>query len=727
MAWLLASQAALGQTSDTPSQAASNPPAAPAPTEVKPLTVTAKAPDYRRSIDRRSYTLGKDVQATSGSIGEALRTIPSVDVDPQGKISLRGDANVTILVDGQPSVIYQGQNRADALLQMPASRYERVEVMTNPSAAFSPEGSAGIINLITRKSAKASRTVSLTAGAGTQGRYRASANGTYDSGRLSLTGSAGVRRNPSQSDVLTSRQITDPASGDEAAVDLSSRSRFDQTSWNLSGGAAYQLNGAAKLSTDLDYFAGHAGGSLEGAYRSSAPSGPLAQDYDSAGSSSFRYWALFGSSSYLKQLGGEDHQILVRLEYGGFEVASDNRQAFTYSLPAGTDQFQELAMPTRQGQVSLTAEFKGPMPGEARLVAGYELDFADDLFGNSGSLGTTEADALADPALTDRFRYQQATNALYATYQRPFGRLTVMPGLRLEEVLIDTDETIAGLTNRASYAEIYPSLHLAWRLSPDSQLTASYSRRVDRPDAQALNPFRILIGPLSFSQGNPDLAPALTDSWEAAYEYNGPSSTYLLATLYFRDQRGVISPITENLGEGAVLATWANVGRSRAAGLELVANRTFFRTLSVSLTGNLFWNAIDGGDQGLVEPESGTEVASKLKLNWNPTPKDFIQVAADAYSRQRTPQGFQSPYATVDLGYRHAFGARLAANLVVVDPFDSARVDTSLVSPTLRQQSLDNPHERHVSLSLTYALGGADQKKPQDFDFSPGNAAPTPH
>ena len=87
-----------------------------------------------------------------------------------------------------------------------------------------------------------------------------------------------------------------------------------------------------------------------------------------------------------------------------------------------------------------------------------------------------------------------------------------MPGLRLEEVLIDTDETIADLSNHASYAEIYPSLHLAWRLGPDSQLTASYSRRVDRPDAQALNPFRIFNGPLSFFvAGNPDLAPALTD------------------------------------------------------------------------------------------------------------------------------------------------------------------------------------------------------------------------
>ena len=369
MALLLASPAARGQTSDTTVQPAPNPPPPPAaagPSTVKPLTVTAKPPAYRRSIDRRSYTLAGDLQANSGSIGEALRNIPSVDVDPQGKISLRGDANVTILVDGQPSVMFQGQNRADALLQLPASRFERVEVMTNPSAAFSPQGSAGIVNLITRKSAPAVRTAAITLGGGTPGRYGASATGSYDAGRLSLSGTAGLRHTTSQFDDRTLRQIIDPASGEQAAVDLTSKSAFDQTSWSLSGSAAYQLNGATKLSTDLGYFAGHADNELSGAYRSSAASGALAQDYDNAGSSNLEYWALYGSSSYLKQLVGEDHQILVRLNYSGFSVASENRQSFTYLLPAGADRFQDLATPTREGLIGLTAEFKaagaGPKP-----------------------------------------------------------------------------------------------------------------------------------------------------------------------------------------------------------------------------------------------------------------------------------------------------------------------------------------------------------------------------
>ncbi len=719
LALLLAVGTARGQTSSTASLPAESPPSQPAatPTEVKPVTVTGKAPAYVRSIDRRSYDLSANPQAAGGPIGEVLRGIPSVDVDPQGKISLRGDANVTILVDGQPSAVFQGQNRADALLQLPASRYQRVEVMTNPSAAFSPEGSAGIINLITRKSARAVKTISLTAGAGTPEKYRASVNASYDADRLSLTGSGGFRRTTAQFDDQTTRQITDPASGEMAAVDLKGKNLTAQTSWNASASAAYQLNSAAKLSTDLGFFSGHFGGDFDTAYRSSAASGVLADDYESAGSSRFAYRGLYGSTAYLEQLGGEDHQLLLRLNYSGFDVASQSPQSFTFLLPPGADQFQDLATATSERLIGLTAEFKGPVPGKATLVAGYDFEVAHDVFDHAGSLGTSETDALADPSLTDHFAYDQVTNAVYATYQRPIGKLTMMPGLRLEEVSIDT--------NDATF-EIYPSLHLAFQLGRNSQLTASYSRRVDRPDAQNLDPFRIFNGPLSFSQGDAHLAPSFTDSYEAAYEYNGKSS-YLLATLYFHDQRDMVSPITENIGDGTVLSTWANVGQSRSAGLELVANRQLFRSLSLSLTGNFYWNQIDAADEGLVAPESGGQFTSHLKVDWNATPRDFIQIAAYAYGTQRTPQGFQSPYATVNLGYRHQFGRRLAADLIVVDPFDSDRQDTVLMSPNLRQEEQQRFHARSAYLSLTYALGGAAQKKSKDFDFSTGVSSPAPH
>src|SRR4051794_17825489 len=176
LALALAATPALAQTA---TQAPAKPPAKAKPPEgktVETLTVTgASPPDAESSIDRRSYTLGKDLQATTGSIADALRNLPSVDVDVQGNLSLRGDPNVTILVDGKPSPMFDGKGRADALQQLPADQIERVEVITNPSAALNPEGSGGVINLITKKSRGKGVTGSAYVTAGSAGLKRAGA------------------------------------------------------------------------------------------------------------------------------------------------------------------------------------------------------------------------------------------------------------------------------------------------------------------------------------------------------------------------------------------------------------------------------------------------------------------------------------------------------------------------------------------------------------------------
>ena len=169
---------------------------------LQPLTVTAKKPDYRRHIDRKSYSLDADLQSANGSLADALRNIPSVNIDPRGNLTVRG-GGVTILVDGEPSPLFQGPQRADILQQLPANQYERVEVITNPSAAFNPEGTGGILNLITRKSHPAGRAGSVHASGDTHGSTRASASGAYTGHRLTLNGSAGISRNASQNTTLT--------------------------------------------------------------------------------------------------------------------------------------------------------------------------------------------------------------------------------------------------------------------------------------------------------------------------------------------------------------------------------------------------------------------------------------------------------------------------------------------------------------------------------------------
>src|SRR6185312_4600368 len=185
--------------------------APPAKAPAKPIVVTGTRRDYDSSIDRRTYAIGRDVQGANGSIADVLRNIPSVDVDLQGNVSLRGDPHVTILVDGKPTSLFNGPGGGQTLQQIPASQYERVEVMTNPSAAFSANGSGGIINLITRKNRASGLTGSLRGALGTRGRRKLGASVADKMGKVTLNADLSWRGDPQfTTDVV---HFFEPASG----------------------------------------------------------------------------------------------------------------------------------------------------------------------------------------------------------------------------------------------------------------------------------------------------------------------------------------------------------------------------------------------------------------------------------------------------------------------------------------------------------------------------------
>ncbi|MGZ6037603.1 MAG: TonB-dependent receptor plug domain-containing protein, partial [Phenylobacterium sp.] len=195
-------------------------PAKPAPAPGKTVgevvvTGQAQAP-VQVSIDRKSYDVSKDLQAQSGAIGDALRNVPSVQVDPQGNVSLRGDSNVTILIDGKPASQFEGDNRALALQSMPASSIERVEVVTNPSAEFRADGSAGIINLITRKARGTGVTGAVNLMAADGDRFAAGLSGGYNSKRLSMTGEVAIRQDTQNQKSVDDRLTPDPRGGFDA-------------------------------------------------------------------------------------------------------------------------------------------------------------------------------------------------------------------------------------------------------------------------------------------------------------------------------------------------------------------------------------------------------------------------------------------------------------------------------------------------------------------------------
>lgn len=697
----------------------------PADAPVTTVTVTAAPQTLKSSIDRRSYSLANDLQKTSGSIGDALRNVPSVEVDVQGGISLRGDSNVTILVDGQPSALFSGPNRADALQQLPADQYDRVEVLTNPSAAFKPDGTAGIINLITKKNrSSANQTGSVKANLGTDGRYNAGLNGSYSVKGLSLSGGASYRYDTSRSDSSTTYQFPDPITGALTPAHSTGQNNQASTSVSLYGSGDYDLDSKTRLSANLNHFQGRFDVHSTEAYRSDALTGPLALDYDTTGRFNGRYSADSGSATYLRKFSGQDHELSIRLSLNQFQQSFANPTAFTYQQPVQPDLFQNLSTDSVNRQAELKAEYKVPLPNKAKLVTGYEAEIDWDRFGHLGLLGTTPANAAINPALTNVFKFDQQVHALYATYEQSFGKLTALPGLRLEEVVIDTDQVTTRSGGGQDYFSAYPTLHLSYELDEHRQLKASYSRRVQRPSPQAFNPFRVYNSPTSFSEGNPGLMPEVTQSYELGYEFR-KKKTYYLATLYYRDNAQLFTPIVRNLGGGVLLNTTENLGHSRNAGLELVANGQLTKTLSFNASTSLFWNEINAANLGILQTRSAFLMSGRANVNWQVTKTDFVQLNAYAFGKQLTAQGYRTSFVSLNLGWRHKFDEKLAGVVTVQDPFDSSRQRSVTDTPTLKEQTYLNFHRRGVFIGLTYALGSPNKRTPETFDFS-GGASPAP-
>ncbi len=725
-ALIAAASLAQAQPAPAPTRPASAKSPADAPKTVEGVVVTgAPQQGLRTSIDRRSYSLANDLQAATGSVADALRNVPSVEVDPQGNLTLRGDANVTIMIDGKPSGMFKGDNRGNALQQLPADRIDRVEVITNPSAAFDPDGAAGIINLITKKGRGAGASGAVRANLGDAGRKNAGVSGTYNSDKLSLNADAAIRWDVLENLIADRRTILDPATGvsTESSALSHGTNRTRQT-WVLHGAVDYDLDPKTRLSGEVRQ--AHNGFTANAAetYAALDSAAAAPRRFDRTGRFIYESDETELTANLVKTFAGDGHVLTVNVRRDDTFTHGDRAYRYLDGPPTPTGLFEDLTNDVEQVRTELKAEYKRPMPGEAKLTAGYQLQVDNNDYPYRAELGPAFGNTVPEPALINRFLYDQTVNSLYATYERPLGKLTVLAGLRLEDVKIKTDQVTTGQSGHNDYDRAYPSLHLAWDLGDNRQLTASYVRRIQRPNPYNLNPFPIQIDRFTLFAGNPHLMPQQTDAYEVGWQYKS-GATYYLATAYFREHHDVSTSVVRDLGGGVLLSTSENLGTYRNAGLELVANGRLTPKLTYNVSGNLYWNQIDAAGLGFPGAREAYSIAGRGNLNWQATPKDFFQANAYLNAKGLTPQGRREPWAGLNLGYRHKFDERLAGVVTVQDVLKSVKVDNVIDTPLLHETIHRDFSSRAVYVGLTYAFG-ANTRKPKEPAFDFGGGAPTP-
>lgn len=721
--------AALAQTPPPAQPAPSQTPApapAPAADKDKPATVeglaiTAQSRDVKTSVDSVSYSLANDLQAATGTLADALRNIPSVEVDPNGNVSLRGDPGVTILIDGRPSAILSGEGRAQAVLTLPAAPYGRIEVMTNPSAAYSPEGSGGVINLITKPTRTApgvSTTGSVRANVGDSGRANLGVTVAHTRDRLTLTADASLRHEIFRQRMDRLRESLDAGSGTFLEARQSQELDGASNNANVRLGAEYRLDARTQLNGELRYTDVDNDADGIDLYEAEDASGGV-------GSA----WRRRSSGGFAGQFGGVTGRVLHRFDDKGHEWSTDlrlDRVRSGFATDAVIDAFIPLAPPVYEtvelinsvDQLGLTSAYVRPLDDGGKLRAGYDLRLVslelDNRVGRGGSPGTITP----DPLVSNDFHVDEAIHALYATWERPFGKkLSAQFGLRLEQVNRDLDQVTLGLRQSTSDFDAYPTLHLSYELSETQSVRASYSRRVQRPRPSELNPFLTYQDPLTYTSGNPDLEQQETDSYEVMWQRR-VGQTFYQATVYYRDTSGAFTPVTTDLGGGVLLTRPENLGSRTDLGVELVANGKLLPSLRYNATVNVLQQEIDAANIPGEFSRSGQAVSGRLSLNWQPTADDFVQLSTVWTGEQLLAQGSRDASTLVNLGYRRKLTETLSFQLTVRDVLDNFGDRVSLETPNFRDRTERIFGGRSGFIGLTWTFGAG--KKPQEptFDFS---------
>jgi outer membrane receptor protein involved in Fe transport len=696
------------------------------------VTVTARRNDIRTSIDSISYSLADDLQATTGTLADALRNVPSVDVDPQGNVSLRGDGNVTILVDGRPSAVLSGASRGDVILQLPADRYARIEVMTNPSAAYSPEGSGGVINLITKPTPSAAagtpgalatvtRTGSIRVNAGDNGRWNLGAGGTWQRDRLTLTGDASYRYDQNEFAFERLREQLDPATGAVTSTTASTQnSQSDQDGAFGRIAVEYRLTDKTMLTGELRGSAFDVGGDSRGAFAVRDASGAVTNAFTRDGTSGFTSEAWGATARVLHQFDASGHEWSNELRYDRNDGGSTSFVANASTVPAVATFFEQQQWLNAQETIGFTSAYTRPADDGSKLRLGYELNLQRPDNDTIVRRGPTAAGVVLVPGLTNRFEAEQTVHALYATYERPFGdKLSAQFGLRLEQAGIDVEDVTNGVRASQDYFRAYPTGHIQYKLSETQTLRASYSRRIQRPQPSQLNPFVAYGNQFSVSSGNPDLEPQETDAFEAMWQMRVGQSFYQ-ATAYYRDTTKAFTDVATDIGGGVLLNRPENLGARRDLGIELTGSGRLHPTLRYNASINAFRQEIDAAGLPGARDREGELVSGRLSLNWQPTEKDFVQLSGFWQGDQLLAQGTRESGGMVNLGYRRKLNDTLSFQFTGRDILNSFGGETVYDTPLFREVSRQDIRLRAFYIGLTWTLGSGPRRQEPQFDFSSG-------
>jgi outer membrane receptor protein involved in Fe transport len=670
--------------------------------------ITADKSFIINNIDKKTYNTDQLAVATGGNVKDVLENLPSVEVDADGAVSLRGNANVTILIDGRPSGM-TGSGGKSLLESIPASAIENIEVITNPSAKYDPDGISGIINIVTKKNKLVGFTGNVGLNTAFENRYGGNLSLSYRKGPWNVYGNYGYNKDIRKFTGDSYRETyfggtTEILTQEEGSKDF-------RNNHNLKTGVDFNINDRNTISASVLYNTGDedenewiyyrefdAMMNQDSLYKRFTRGTGLNTNVE--GELAFRH--------YFKQKG----RILNVIGTASLDESSEDQEYdqvpyYNDLTPAPyTPAYQRDYTDEKNAIYTASADYEHPIGETRKVEAGYKATIREfDTDYRAEEINDTTGTYFNDINRTNQFIYRDQLHAIYAQYRQSIKKFGYQVGVRSEIANTESELITTNEFFTKDYFSIFPSAFVTYKPNEKSQFKASYSKRINRPSRRALNPFTNYEDPLNIRKGNPFLEPEYTDSYEL--EYNRMIGKMNVTTTgYARFTTDYIQRYREVRPDGVTVVTFQNLTSARNYGMEFIVNGSPYKWWNLTFSSNIYRNELDAtnleDNLSSVSMAVSGRIFSTFKLPY----KTDLQLTYFYRAPMELPQGTMKDMQMTTIAVskkvwkdRGVISARLS------DPFDLQRFGFEFEEDTYYQDFTRKRQSRIFTLSFSYRFG----------------------
>jgi outer membrane receptor protein involved in Fe transport len=672
------------------------------------VEVVAEKEIMQNKIDKKVFNVSKSIAGETSSLLEMLEKIPSIDIDQDNNISLRGNSNIRILIDGRPASL-MGNDISAILEQFPANAVESIEIITNPSAKYDAEGMAGIINIKLKKSNKKNGTNgSVLISAGTSQKYNASLRINHRQGKFNFFASYSYRYN--KRDFIKNAFRTNLLTDTSFYLKQDNAGNRYLNSHMVNAGVDFDINKKNVISYNFNYNTGLRDYDEDMEYRyinenEYLENITLRQANGDSKRSSFDNSILFTSQLANK---GEELSGNITLAHSYSDKNNDYEENyFTANMNPIPDtifiqnDYSYFENTNYYGQMDYVRPFNNNMKLETGVKANYETqqnkynlnNFIDNSF-------------VEDTALSSDFIYNRAIYAAYASLTGKLQKLSWQTGLRYEYTETSFDIKNDKNNYKNTINNLFPTVHLTYELQKMSDVSISYSRRINRPGMRSLNPIPNYSDPANIKIGNPYLNPEFINSFELGYSKRIKRIS-IVSSIYYRYITDIIKRYKKVDDYGNSIVTYTNLDNGQNYGLELIIDAGFLKTFRANASVNMYKTIINGDNNTESDLSNDSYGMSSRIMISGKLPKKFsIQISGMYRSPITIPQGYIEPMYWADFSIKKKIlKDKGSISLRLSDIFNTRDFDIAIDDVNFEQTMHYKTTSRILFVSFTYNFG----------------------